>query len=291
MNAVNKVTFKQKLQNYIKNPASLCLFILVCVMALISVAVFLYMVIYIFVKGIPYIKPQLFAMKYTSDNVSLMPALINTVTMTLASLLIALPLGILSAVYLVEYARPKSKLVAAVRLTSETLSGIPSIVFGLFGMLMFVTAFRWGYSMLAGAFTLAIMILPLIMRTTEEALRSVPVSFREGSFALGAGRLRTVFAIILPAAMPGILSGVILAIGRVVGETAALIYTSGTVAQIPKNLMGSGRTLAVHMFALSSEGFHINEAYATGVILLIIVFFINRLSNTIAKKLSKGKKQ
>ena len=289
MTNINKVSYNQKIKSYLRNPFSLILFILVSIAMLISVAAFVYMVVYIAVKGIPYLKPSLFELKYNSDNVSLTPALINTLTMTISALILAVPLGILSAVYLVEYARRGSKFVSAVRLTSETLSGIPSIVFGLFGMLMFVTAFKWGYSLLAGAFTLAIMILPLIMRTTEEALRSVPDSYREGSFALGAGKLRTVFRIILPAAMPGILSGVILAIGRVVGETAALIYTAGTVAQVPKNLMGSGRTLAVHMFALSSEGFHINEAYATGVVLLVIVFIINRLSNSIAKKLSKGK--
>ncbi len=225
--------------------------------------------------------------EYNSDNNSLMPALINTITMTVLSLVIAAPLGIFSAIYLVEYAKRGNKLVGIVRVTAETLSGIPSIVYGLFGMLFFVTALKWQLSLLSGAFTLAIMILPLIMRTTEEALKSVPDSYREGSFGLGAGRLRTVFRIVLPAAVPGILAGVILAIGRIVGETAALIYTAGTVAKIP-DLMSSGRTLAVHMFVLSNEGLHTDKAYATAVVLLVIVILINALSAFVAKKISKG---
>lgn len=236
-------------------------------------------------------KPSLFAWEYTSDNVSMMPAIINTLIMTLVSLVIAVPFGIFSAIYLVEYAKRGNKFVKVIRLTTETLSGIPSIVYGLFGFLFFVTYLKWGNSILAGAFTLAIMILPLIMRTTEEALKSVPDSYREGSFGLGAGKLRTVFSVVLPTAIPGILAGVILAVGRIVGETAALIYTSGTVAQIPhglSGLMGSGRTLAVHMYNLSSEGLHVDESYATAVVLLILVVAINSLSGFVAKKLAKS---
>ena len=161
------------------------------------------------------------------------------------------------------------------RKTAETLSGIPSIVYGLFGMLFFVTYLKWGYSILAGAATLAIMVLPLIMRTTEEALLAVSDSYREASFGVGAGKLRTVFKIVLPAAMPGILSGVILAIGRIVGETAALIYTAGTVAEVSKGLLSSGRTLAIHMYVLSSEGLYTNQAYATAVVLFAFILIIN----------------
>ena len=175
-----------------------------------------------------------------------------------------------------------------IRLTTETLSGIPSIVYGLFGMLFFVNTLGWGFSLIAGAFTLAIMILPLIMRQTEESLKSVPDSFREGSFGLGAGKLRTVFRIVLPSAVPGILAGVILAIGRIVGETAALMYTAGTVAKVPSSIFGSGRTLAVHMYNLSSEGLYMNQAYATAVILLILVVGINTLSGVIARRLAKA---
>ena len=207
--------------------------------------------------------------------------------MTLVSLLIALPHGIFAAIYLVEYAKRGNKFVGIIRTTAETLAGIPSIVYGLFGMLFFVTALEWSYSMLAGAFTLSIMILPLIIRTTEEALISVPDSYREGSFGLGAGRLRTVFRIVLPSAVPGILSGVILSIGRIVGETAALIYTAGTVADIPPDLLSSGRTLAVHMYALSNEGLYIDQAYATAVVLIVIVFGINAMSAFIAKRIAR----
>lgn len=207
------------------------------------------------------------------------------------SLLLAVPFGIGSAIYLVEYAKKGNKLVKVIRVTAETLTGIPSIVYGLFGMLFFVTALKWKFSILAGAFTLAIMILPVILRTTEEALLSVPDSYREGSFGLGAGKLRTIFKIVLPAAVPGILSGVILATGRIVGETAALIYTAGTVAKIPSSAFSSGRTLAVHMYLLANEGLHVNQAYATAVILLILVIGINALSSFIAKKILKHNKK
>ena len=217
-----------------------------------------------------------------------MPALINTLIITLLSLVIAVPFGIFAAIYLVEYAKKGSKLVKIIRITTETLQGIPSIIFGLFGLLFFSTALHWGYSLLAGAMTLVIMILPLIIRTTEEALMGVPDAYREASFGLGAGKLRTVFKVVLPSAIPGILSGVVLATGRIVGETAALIYTAGSVAKVPSSLMGSGRTLAVHMYVLSSEGLYMDQAYATAVILLIFVLVLNWVSGFCAKHLSKA---
>ena len=251
----------------------------------VTIGILAFIILFILVKGIPYIKPSLFSLTYNSENVSLMPAVISTVIMTILSLIIAAPLGIFAAVYLVEYAKRGNKAVTWVRVTTETLSGIPSIVYGLFGLLFFVTFLGWGFSVLAGAFTLAIMILPLIMRTSEEALKSVPDIYREGSFGLGAGKLRTIYKIVLPAAMPGILSGIILAVGRILGETAALIYTSGTVAQIPISPMQSARTLSVHMYSLSSEGLHTNEGYATAVVLLLIVILINALSAKIAKRI------
>ena len=286
--AINYQSVKQKFQSYLKHPGSFIVMLLVMLGAIITFAVLLFLIAYILINGVPHIKPSLFALEYTSENASLMPALINTIIMTLLSLLIAVPFGIFSAIFLVEYAGKGNKFVEVIRLTTETLSGIPSIVYGLFGMLFFVNTLDWGFSILAGAFTLSIMILPLIMRTTEEALKSVPDSYREGSFGLGAGKLRTVFRIVLPSAVPGILAGVILAIGRIVGETAALIYTAGSVAQIPKSVMGSGRTLAVHMYHLSSEGLYMDQAYATAVILLVLVVGINTLSGMIARKLTKA---
>lgn len=286
MISMNKTTFRQHLAHYKKHPGSLVLFLLVCLSAVLTVGVLLVLVGYILIRGIPNLTPSLFALEYNSENVSMLPAIINTVTMTLLSLLFAVPIGVCSAIYLVEYAKRGNRLVAVIRVTAETLSGIPSIVYGLFGYLIFVIACGFSYSMLSGALTLSIMILPTIMRTTEEALKSVPDSYREGSFGLGAGRLRTVFKIVLPSAMPGILSGVILAIGRIVGETAALIYTSGTVAGIPSSLLASGRTLSVHMYALLSEGLYTEQAYATAVILLLMVLLINGLSRLVASKLS-----
>lgn len=281
-------TVQQKLKNYLHHPGAFLMMLLVMAGALLTFLVLIFLIIYILMKGIPYIRPSLFSMHYTSENASLMPALINTLIMTALSLVIAVPLGIFSAIYLVEYAKRGNKFMDAIRLTTETLSGIPSIVYGLFGMLFFVNTLGWGFSLLAGAFTMSIMILPLIMRQTEESLKSVPDSFREGSFGLGAGKLRTVFRIVLPSAVPGILAGVILAIGRIVGETAALMYTSGTVAKVPSSVMGSGRTLALHMYTLASEGLYMDQAYATAVILLILVVGINTLSGVIAKKLTKA---
>ena len=271
---------------YRKSPLSFVLLVLVSLSAFLTVMTLFFLIAYILVKGIPYLTPSLFAWEYNSENVSLMPALVNTVTMTVLSLLIAVPLGIFAAIYLVEYAKRGNKLVAVVRVTAETLSGIPSIVYGLFGFLLFAVRLGWSYSIMGGAMTLAIMILPLIMRTTQEALKSVPDSYREGSFGLGAGRLRTGFQIVLPPAMPGILSGIILAVGRIVGETAALMYTAGTVAGIPENLFGSGRTLAVHMYVLTNEGLYTDQSYATAVVLLVIVVAINAISGIIARRVS-----
>lgn len=243
----------------------------------------------ILINGIVNLTPDIFAWKYNSTNVSLMPALINTVSMTALSLLFAVPMGIGSAIYLAEYAKRGSRFVSLIRVTTETLAGIPSIIYGLFGLLFFVTWCHIGISLLAGSLTLSMMILPLIIRTSEEALRTVPDSYREGSFGLGAGQLRTVFCVVLPAAAPGILAGIVLAIGRIAGETAALIYTAGTVAEIATNLGASARTLSVHMYVLSSEGLYMKQSYATAVILLIIVAGMNGLSALAARRLTNGK--
>ncbi len=285
---MNKKKIKQQFISYKNAPGSALLALLVMLATFLTFLALFFLILYLLIKGVPHLSADLFALHYTSDNVSLFPALINTIWMTLLALLIAVPMGIFAAIFLVEYAGKGNRFVDVIRLTTETLQGIPSIVYGLFGMLFFVTKLKWGLSLLSGAFTLAIMILPLIMRTTEESLKSVPESYREGSFGLGAGKLRTIFRIVLPAAVPGILAGVILAIGRVVGETAALMYTAGTVAQIPDSVMGSGRTLALHMYVLSNEGLHTDKAYATAVVLLILVIGINTLSTVVAKKISKG---
>ena len=285
---INKLSFEDKMKSYIKHPGSFILLLLVLLAAVITVITLFFLVGYILINGIPYLKPSMFEWEYNSENVSMMPAIINTIVMVLVALVFSVPFGVGAAIYLVEYAKKGSKLVNVVRLTAETLTGIPSIIYGLFGMLFFVIQLQWGYSLLAGAATLAIMVLPTIMRTTEEALLCVPDSYREGSFGLGAGKLRTIFKIVLPAAIPGILSGIILAIGRIVGETAALIYTAGTVAGMA-GIMDSGRTLAIHMYVLSNEGLHKNEANATAVVLLIIVLIINAISSFVAKRFEAAK--
>lgn len=260
---------------------------LVYASASVSAAIIFIIIAYILAAGVPHLSPELFAFKYNSENVSMMPAIINTVIMMILALLAALPAGIFSAIYLTEYARRGNKFVALVRITTETLAGIPSIVYGLFGFLMFAVYLGWGYSLIGGALTLAVMILPIVMRTTEEALMAVPDAYREGSFGLGAGRLRTVMRVVLPSASSGILAGVVLASGRIVGETAALIYTAGTVAGVPGSLFKSGRTLAVHMYALYSEGLYMDQAAATAVVLLLVSALINFLSAVIAKKLTE----
>lgn len=260
--------------------------------ALFTTLVLLSIVGFILVNGIPHLTPALFEWSYTSENVSLMPALISTLYMALLALLIAVPIGVSSAIYLVEYAKPGSRFVRVVRVTTETLQGIPSIIYGLFGMLFFTTVLGWGLSLLSGACTLAIMVLPVIMRTAEEALIAVPASYRAGGFALGAGYLRTIFRCVLPSALPGIVGGVLLALGRCVGEVAALLFTAGTIAQIPDfggqgifALFDSCRTLAVHMYVLASEGLHIDETYATAVVLLVLVTLLNVIANVAEKRL------
>ncbi len=275
-------------KKYAANKTSFFLLGSVYLAAGLTFLALLFLLVYILVHGLPHVNGDLFAFEYNTQNVSLFPAIVNTVLMVAIALALAAPLGIFSAIYLVEYSNQRSKIVNIIRVTADTLAGIPSIVYGLFGMLYFVMFLKMGYSILAGACTVAIMILPLMIRTTEEALKSVPVSYREGSYALGAGKLRTVFKVVLPSATPGILAGIILGIGRIVGETAALIYTAGTVAALPDNVFSSGRTLAVHMYVLASEGLYMKQAFATAVILVIIAMSINALSNYLVRKLMKG---
>ena len=272
-----------------KYPLSFALRCLAYLSAAVTAAVIFFLIGYILWQGVPNLTmPGLFAWEYTSENQSMMPAIINTVIMTALTLVIAVPIGVFAAVYLVEYAKRGNKLVKLIRITAETLAGIPSIVYGLFGFIVFVITLGWSYTLISGAITLSIMILPLIIRTTEEALLAVPDSYREGSFGLGAGRLRTVFKVIIPSAMPGILGGIILAIGRIVGESAALIFTAGTNPVAADSLFSSASTLSVHMYALMTEGLHTQQAYAVAVVLLVLVILINALSGFLAKKLTSN---
>lgn len=276
-----------KLKEYSKHPLSFFILMLVIISSVITVGTIVFIIIYILTNGVKNLNVDLFALKFSSDNQSMLPSIFNTLYLTFLTLLIAVPIGVFSAVFLVEYSRKNSKFVKLIRITNETLAGIPSIVYGLFGYLAFVVSAKWGYSLIAGVLTLAVMVLPVIIRTTEEALLAVDNSYREGSYGLGAGKLRTIFKIVLPNAVPGILSGVILAIGRIVGETAALIYTAGTVPDAATKLTSSSRTLSVHLYCLLNEGLYTNEAYATAVVLLGVVLVINGISSLLAKKISK----
>ena len=275
------------MKRYKNHPFSLALFLLVNLAAVITAAVVLFLIGYILWHGVPNLSlPGIFAWEYNGENQSMTPAIINTLIMTALTLLLAVPIGVFAAIYLVEYAKKGSKLVKLIRVTAETLAGIPSIVYGLFGFIVFVITLGWSYTLIAGVITLSIMILPLIIRTTEEALMAVPDSFREGSFGLGAGKLRTVFHIVLPSAVPGIAAGIILAIGRIVGESAALIFTSGTNPVVAKGLFTSASTLSVHLYALLTEGLYTEQAYAVAAVLLFLVIGINALSSVAAKKLT-----
>lgn len=264
--------------------------ILVYLGAAITFGALFFMLLFIFINGVPHIDLELFAWNYTTQNVSLMPSLITTLFIIFGSLLIAGPVGVFTAIYLVEYADRSKPIVKLISMATDTLAAVPSIVYGLFGFLFFVTFLEFSFSLIAGILTMTIMILPLIIRSTEEALLAVGVPLRQASFALGAGKLRTIFSVVLPVAMPGILSGIILAIGRIMGESAALIYTLGSSTNLPNSLFASGRTMAVHMYVLSNEGFHVNEAYATAVVLVFVVLFLNALSTFISRKVAQGGK-
>lgn len=277
----------RKLKEYLNKPLSFAVFLLIIISTVITALTVVFIIGYIFIKGVPNLSLDLFSLKYSSANQSMLPSIINTVYLTALTLLLAVPIGIFSAIYLAEYSRKNSFFVKIINIANETLSGIPSIVYGLFGFLAFVISKKWGYSLLAGVITLAIMVLPLIIRTSQEAMLGVDNTFREASYGLGAGKLRTVFKIVLPSAMPGILSGIILAIGRIVGETAALIYTAGTVPEAATKLTSSSRTISVHLYCLLNEGLYIEQAYATAVVLIVFVVIINALSNVLAKKIMK----
>lgn len=223
----------------------------------------------------------------TGDEHGIFPMIISTIYMVIASISVAAPLGIMTAIYLTEYAKVGSKLVKIIRFCTESLAGIPSIIFGLFGMTFFVAILGLGFSILSGALTLSILILPVIIRTTEEALMAVPQTYREGSYGLGAPKIYTIWRLILPSAMPGILTSVILSIGRVIGESAPVFLTAGMVARIPDTLLDSGRTLTVHLYKLTTELFSIeewNQAYGTATVLIVVVLLINTLTKLIASR-------
>jgi phosphate transport system permease protein len=280
-----------------KRPSDTILKILINGAAGITVVTLLGIILYILFNGVPYLSWAFVSTAYSETNDQLkgiLPMIINTMYIVVITLLISAPIGISSAIYLTQYAK-QGKLVKAIRFTTEILSGIPSIIFGLFGYTVFCNLFRLQTSILAGCLTMSLCILPTIIRTTEESLLSVPGSYKEGAMALGAGKLRVVMGIVLPCAMPGVLTAVILAMGRIVGESAALLFTSGLSYNMPKGFLqqifASGRTLTLHLYqtareATSPDAMHI--AFATASVLLILVFVLNRAAGLLSRALRKG---
>ena len=259
------------------------------VCTVLSVVALVAVVWYVFSRGIDKISLDLLFGEYDGKSPSILPAFKGTVILVLISAAIAVPIGIFTAIFLVEYMNNKGKFVKFIRLATETLAGIPSIVYGLFGYLIFVVSFGWGYTLLGGGITLAIMILPVIVRSTEESLLAVPDGLREGAYALGASKVRTIFKIILPSAASGIVTSVILAIGRVVSESAVLILTIGMVVNlVPQNAMSPGTSLALDIYFFASHGYP-EEAAATSVVLLLFVFALNLIAGG-AGKLLKNKR-
>lgn len=254
----------------------------------IAVAFLALILVYVITRGIPYINWEFLTTAYRPGLGSngIRDIIVGTLAMVGLTLVIAVPIGVLAAIYMGEYAK-KGKVLTTIRFCVESLAGIPSILYGLFGYTFFAIQLAFGFSLLSSALTLAIMVLPVIIRSTEEALFTVPDSYREGSLALGASKLTTLFRVILPSAIPGILSAIILSMGRVMGETAAVYYTAGTMARVPSSVFSSTRSLAVHLYLLVKEGLESGDAFATATILIVIVVGLNALANFIAKRLSR----
>ncbi|MDD3243077.1 MAG: phosphate ABC transporter permease PstA [Eubacteriales bacterium] len=250
----------------------------------ITAALLIWILVYIMSRGLPHVTWEYLTSKFGGDDHGIYPMIVSTLCLVGLTLLFAAPVGVFAAVYLVEYAKP-GKLVNVIRFATECLSGIPSILFGLFGFIFFVQICNFKFSLLSGALTLALMVLPTIIRTTEEVLKTVPVSYKEGSLALGANKLYTLFRITLPSALPGVLTALILSIGRIVGETAAVFLTAGMVYRVPKSIFSSGRTLAVHLYAIANEGFSFDECFATAAVLVVLVLLINFAADLAGKLL------
>jgi phosphate transport system permease protein len=252
-------------------------FVVLIGISLITIGMLLWILGYIFVKGWGNI-----------DIMKLIPPMVSTLYMVVIGLGIAAPIGIGAAIYLNEYAK-SGRFVRGIRFATESLAAVPSILFGLFGMMFFLTGLKLGFSIISGALTISMMVLPTMVKTTEEALKTVPNTFREGSLALGASKFATISKVVLPNAMPGILTGVVLGTGRIVGETAAIYLTAGTMYRLPSSPLESGRTLAVHLYLLAKEGISFAEAYGTALVLLFVILLLNLLTYFIGGKLNKSK--
>ena len=262
--------------------------VLLWLFAGITVFMLVFILGFIFLKGFRKINITFLTADYSpSGDGGILPMIISTLYSVVLSIVVATPIGVLAAVYLQEYEK-QGKLVKIIRFATESLSGIPSIVYGLFGSIFFVDVLGFGYSILAGSLTVSIIILPVIIRTTEESLKSVPKFYREASLGLGATKFQTLYKVIVPSALPGVLSGVILSIGRVVGESAAILLTAGTVAKMAKSIMSSSRTLTVHAYLVTKEAGDIEQAAAVGIVLIVIILVLNTIAKLITKKFSKA---
>ncbi|MCL1095624.1 phosphate ABC transporter permease PstA [Shewanella kaireitica] len=260
--------------------------------AAITIMFLLWVVWHILSNGLAHVSWEFITGAYTriGEASGIWAMIVSTVYMVGLSLAIAAPIGIMTAIYLTEYAAPGSKVVKTIRFCTESLAGIPSIVYGLFGMTFFVTTLGLGFSILSGSLTLAMLILPVIIRTTEEALLAVPMSYREGGYALGSSKIYTIYRLILPSALPGIVTSIILSTGRVIGESAPVFLTAGMVTQIPESVLDSGRTLTVHLYKLTQELFTQHEwdqAYATATVLIVLVLLLNMTTKFIATRMNK----
>ncbi|MGI9275454.1 MAG: phosphate ABC transporter permease PstA [Endozoicomonas sp.] len=278
---LNSNPFKRQLQDKI-------LSVLIVLSTATTTGILAWILWYIISNGFSHVDWTFLTSNYsvTGSESGILPMIVSTVYMVLLSLAIAAPIGIMAAIYLTEYAVPGSRAVRGIRFATECLAGVPSIIYGLFGLTLFVSTFKLGFSILAGALTLSILILPVIIRTTEVALMSVPQSYRDGSYALGASRVYTIWRLILPNALPGIITSIILCTGRIIGESAPVFLTAGMVARIPDSVFDSGRTLTVHLYMLTQELFTINEwnqAYATATVLVLVVLGLNILTRLISR--------
>jgi phosphate transport system permease protein len=246
-----------------------------------------FIIAYVIVQGAPGLTWEFLSSR--DWHVGIYPMLLTTLYVVITSLIVALPIGIITAVYLNEYAK-NPRIIRFLRLAIETLAGIPSIIYGLFGLLVFCRFFGFGQSIIAGALTLSIMILPVIITSTEEALKTVPMTFREGSLALGTTKIQTIRKVVLPSAMPGIITAVILAVGRGIGESAPVLLTVGIAKNVPKSIMDSGRTLTIHLYYLTKEAVDDNafqQAFATATILILVVIIINTITRTLSRNYEK----
>ncbi|MCB6993035.1 phosphate ABC transporter permease PstA [bacterium 210820-DFI.6.37] len=261
---------------------------LVGFIAAVTLGVLILILGFILIRGIPHLSLEFLTQspKLMGREGGIFPIIIGTIYVTLVSVIIATPIGTAAAIYFSEYAK-KGRLINTIRFFTEVLAGIPSIIFGLFGFAFFVVFLEMGWSVLAGGLTLSMMILPTLIRSTEESLKTVPMAYREGSLSLGATKWETVVKVVLPCCKSGILTGLILGMGRAIGETAAVMLTVGGSMRLPTSVFDSTRTMALHLYMLASEGLSEEKTYATAALLIIIVLIINGLANFIGRRLTK----